>query len=279
MKKFDVDVRMSAAQLTIGSAKLGRTAVAANMRSGKLAVTIGESQAYGGIITGSFALAAGADGADAKSQMRFANVDLGSCLAQLFDVKRVEGKGNLGFALEANGNSIDALTRTLTGTVNLTSLDGALTGLNVEQLLRRLERRPLSGTADFRTGRTPYDRFNVALKIVDGVATADDIHLEGPTVKLLVSGTTTVPTRDLDLQGTATLIGTGSEQSFELPFIVRGSWDSPMILPDAQSLIRRSDSAAPLLNAVRDRKARDAVRSAIDRLTGSTPRPPASEDP
>ena len=38
------------------------------------------------------------------------------------------------------------------------------------------------------------------------------------------------------------------------------------MLPDAQSLIRRSGAAAPLLDAVRDRKTRDAVRSAIDRL-------------
>jgi len=281
MRKLDVDVRMSAAQVAIGGAKLGRTAMAANLRSGKLVVTIGESQAYGGLITGSFALAAepGEPSAEVKSQMHFANVDLGSCLAQLFDLKHVDGRGHLSFSLEANGSSIDALTRTLAGTVSLTSIDGALTGLNIEQLLRRLERRPLSGTGDFRTGRTPYDRFNVALKIADGVAAADDIRLDSPAVKLRVQGTTSVPTRDLDLSGTATLIGTDGEQNFELPFIVRGSWDLPLILPDAQSLIRRSGSAAPLLDAVRDRSAREAVRSAIDRLTGAAPPPAGNPNP
>lgn len=279
MKAFDIDVRMSAAQLTIGDAKLGRTAVATNLRGGKLAVTIGESQAYGGLITGSFALSPGPSGAEAKSQMHFANVDLASCLSQMFGLKHVDGKGNLSFGLEANGASIDALTRTLSGTVNVTSLDGALTGLNVEQLMRRLERRPLSGTGDFRTGRTPYDKLNIALKIDNGIATADDIHLDGPAVKIAVTGTTSVPTRDLDLQGAATLIGTGSDRTFDLPFIVRGSWDDPVILPDAQSLIRRSGSAAPLLDAVRDRKARDAVKSAIDRLTGAAPQPATPANP
>ena len=53
---------------------------------------------------------------------------------------------------------------------------------------------------------------------------------------------------------------------FELPFVVQGRWDDPIMLPDAQSLIRRSGAAAPLLDAVRDRKARDAVRSVIERL-------------
>ncbi len=43
------------------------------------------------------------------------------------------------------------------------------------------------------------------------------------------------------------------------------------MLPDAEALIRRSGAAAPLLNAVRERSARDAVRSVIERLTGSAP--------
>jgi hypothetical protein len=43
-------------------------------------------------------------------------------------------------------------------------------------------------------------------------------------------------------------------------------------------LIRRSGAAAPLLDAVRNRNAGDAVRSAIDRL-GGAPRQPAPGSP
>jgi AsmA protein len=49
------------------------------------------------------------------------------------------------------------------------------------------------------------------------------------------------------------------------------------MLPDPEALIRRSGAAAPLLNAVRERSARDAVRSAIERLTGTSPAAPAAE--
>jgi AsmA protein len=50
------------------------------------------------------------------------------------------------------------------------------------------------------------------------------------------------------------------------------------MLPDPESLIRRSGAAAPLLDAVRDRKTRNAIKSAIDRLTGapSAPAEPAA---
>ena len=42
-----------------------------------------------------------------------------------------------------------------------------------------------------------------------------------------------------------------------------------------ESLIRRSPASAPLLDAVKDRKTRDAVRSVIERLTGGGPKPAA----
>ena len=57
-----------------------------------------------------------------------------------------------------------ALTRTLSGTATLTARQGAITGFNVEQLLKRLEQRPLSIAGDFRRGRTPFERLDVALR-------------------------------------------------------------------------------------------------------------------
>ena len=50
--------------------------------------------------------------------------------------------------------------------------------------------------------------------------------------------------------------------------MVQGPWDDPLIFPDPESLLRRSPAAAPLLDAVKDRKTRDAVRSVLERFTG-----------
>ena len=43
---LDLDLRLSAARVTVSTAKLGRTAVAANLRDGRLTLAIGEAQAY-----------------------------------------------------------------------------------------------------------------------------------------------------------------------------------------------------------------------------------------
>ncbi|HME29830.1 MAG TPA: AsmA family protein [Pseudolabrys sp.] len=270
---LDLDLRLSAANVVVSTAKLGHTAVAANLRGGHLVLTIGEAQAYGGVIKGSIVLANFEQRVDVKSQLQFGDVDLESCLSELFGLRRLEGKGNIVLAVEGAGDSVLAVTQTLSGTATLTGTSGALAGVNVEQLLRRLERRPLSGGGEFRSGRTPYDKITVALKINQGTVTAEEVKIEGAAVVLALVGSASIPARELDLKGTAALVTPPKPGAapFELPFVVQGSWDDPIMLPDPESLIRRSGAAAPLLNAVRDRTARDSVRSAIERLTGGLP--------
>jgi AsmA protein len=277
----DFDLRLSAAKVVLADATLGRTAIGANLRNGHLTVTIGEAQAYGGVIKGSVTLATFDAGVDVKSQLKMTDVDLESCLGQLFGLHRLEGTGDISFSVEGTGESVLGVTHTLNGTASLTGRSGAIAGFDVEQLLRRLERRPLSGGGDFRTGRTPYDKIAVALKIAHGKVRVEDVKMSGPGVRLALAGSASIPARELDLTGTAALVTPpkAGVAPFALPFIVQGSWDDPIMLPDAEALIRRSGAAAPLLRAVRERSARDAARSVIDRLTGGTSRTtiPAAE--
>jgi len=83
-----------------------------------------------------------------------------------------------------------------------------------------------------------------------------------------------VPSREFDLKGTASLTTASNGGSgFDLPFVVQGPWDDPLIFPDPESLLKRSPAGAPLLNAVKDHN----VRELIQRFTGGLPRPPAPD--
>ena len=280
-----LDLRLSAARVNIANAKLGRTAVAANLRGGNLTVAVGESQAFGGVVRGTFGLAKSPAGADFRAQLQFSNVDLEQCLGDMFGIRKLEGKGNLSFAVDSSGRSVYGLTKGLNGTAGLTSRKGAIAGFNVEQLLKRIERRPLSGGGEFRTGKTPYEMLTVNLKIVQGVANVEDVRMEGPSVGLALAGSASIPERELDLRGTASLLSVSASGSnapapaFELPFMVQGPWDDPIILPDPESRIQRSGAAQPILDAVRNRIPRDPIRSAIERLTGTAPAEPAEAPP
>jgi AsmA protein len=274
LSSTDLDMRLSAAQVTVGSTKLGRTALGANLRGGALALSVGEAQMYGGIARGSFGIARSDAIADVKAQFQFTDVALQSCAGELFGVNKLTGRGNLNVSLVASGSSPFGLAQSLDGTATLSGHDGAIAGFNVEQLLKRLERRPLSGAGNFRNGSTPYDHLTIAVKFADGIATAEDVRVEGPGARLTLTGTASVPSREYDMKGVASLVtAPNAPPGFELPFVVQGPWDDPLIFPDPESLIRRSPASAPLLDAVKDRKTRDAVRSAIERFTGGGVKP------
>ncbi len=147
-------------------------------------------------------------------------------------------------------------------------------------MLKRLERRPLSGGSNLRSGTTPYDNLTIAVKFAEGIATAEDIRVEGPASRVTVTGTASVPAREFDLKGVASLTSAqNAAPGFDLPFVVQGPWDDPLIFPDPESLIKRSPASAPLLDAVKDRKTRDAVRSVLERFTGAKPAAPAAAAP
>lgn len=272
----DLDMRLSAAKLTVGPTKLGRTAIGANLRNGTLALSVGEAQVYGGIAKGSFGIARSDTVADIKAQFQFTDVDLQACATELFGLNKLSGRGNINVSLLASGSSPFGLVQSLDGSATVTGHDGAIAGFNAEQLLKRLERRPLSGGGNFRNGSTPYTNLTIAVKFSDGIATAEDIRVEGPAAKITLTGTASVPTREYDMKGVASL---NSASGFELPFVVQGPWDDPLIFPDPESLIRRSPASAPLLDMLKDRKGNDAVRSAIERITGSGKRPAPTESP
>ena len=181
------------------------------------------------------ALAASDVGAEFKSQPDFTDVDLETCLGDIFQFRRIDGRGDIAVAIDATGTSVLAMTRTLNGTANLNGRDGSLVGWNVEQLLRRLERRPLSGTGDFRNGRTPFEKLTADFKITEGIATVESVMLEGSKVRLGLAGSASIPARDFDCtESPRSPRPARSPPAFELPFVVQGPWDDPILLPDTR---------------------------------------------
>jgi AsmA protein len=258
-------MRLSLARVIVRKTDLRRVAAAATLRNGRFTLSIGEAQFHGGTLRGRAVFSQAEDGnADVKIEASIAEFDLAAGMPVLTGIQRIEGKGTLALALEGTGAHVQAITRSLSGSVTFSAKDGALSGINVEQVLRRLERKPLSGSPDFGGGRTAFERMNAKLRVAGGFAKVEDANIEGPIVKVRLAGEASVVDRDFDLKGVATLMraATPAASVFELPFIVLGPWDRPFLLPDATALIQRSGAAAPLLDAARKQAAREKTGNA-----------------
>jgi AsmA protein len=252
LEGFDLDLRLSAGRILFNKTELERVAMAAAVRAGRFTLSVGEAQIFGGMLHGTAAIGPSPTGAKIKLEANLKDFDAERGLGELAGIRRLEGTGSLALLLSGSGTSVSAIARDLQGQANLLVQNGSFNGLNVEQALRRFERRPLSGTADLRGGRTPFDRFSAKLQVTEGNASVQEAEMQNALLHITLSGVASIPRRDLDLRGTASLIrpaasGDADAVTFNLPFLVRGSWDDPTLVPDLSALIRRSE-APTLLN-------------------------------
>jgi AsmA protein len=247
---LDFDMRFSAARVLVRKTELARVAATATVRNGALTLNVGDSQFHGGALRGRATIGRGPAGeADVRIEGNVTGFDLAPGLNTLASVRNLEGKGVLTVALRSRGAHMQALTSDLDGTVTLDAVGGALTGINVEQVLRKLERNPIAMAAGLGGGRTAFDRLNARLRVLDGTALVEDARIENGQVRVRLSGETSVVHRDFNLNGLATLLRSAAaqfEEPFEFPFMVRGPWAQPYLLPDPSALIQRSGDAAPL---------------------------------
>ncbi|GLK74184.1 AsmA family protein [Ancylobacter dichloromethanicus] len=290
---LDVDLRLSARQVRIGGAELQRMAASATAKGGRLSLTIGEAEAWGGIFRASAQLAPRDAGPGVNMRMDLAGDDvaLARALGELFRFPRLEGTGSFRLSAAGGGTSIMEIAQSLNGAFTLNGENGALVGIDVGRILARLEKRPLSGGGDLRGGRTPFGDIVVDASIAGGVVTLDRLDFSSDRLHVALAGESMIALRTLDLTGLAQLVraapakagqagdaqaGTArpglvaslsgdtgtpaaeveaadtasakpTEVTFELPFIVRGDWQRPIVLPDPQALIRRSGAARALL--------------------------------
>ncbi|QFR31640.1 AsmA family protein [Ancylobacter sp. TS-1] len=277
-RTMDVDLRLSASQVRVGDAAFQGMAASATLKGGKLSVAIGEAEAWGGLFRAVLHLAPldNGPGADMRLDISADDVALAQALGELFRLQRLEGTGSFRLSAGGSGASIMGIVQNLSGAFTLSGEKGALVGIDVGRILARLEKRPLSGGGDLRGGRTPFDAIVVDASISDGIAKLDRIEMSSSTLRIGLAGESSIAQRDLDFAGTAQLVGTApaaakaapsttatgapvaaaaapgeaeavaAPVAFELPFIVRGDWDRPIVLPDPQALIRRSGAARPL---------------------------------
>ncbi len=284
LSRIDLDLRLSAARMRMDDTLFERVATSAVLRSGRLVVALATAQAWGGNVRASLDLAPAPDGSGSALRLQAdgKGIALDRALGDVLGIRRIEGIGDLEAVLESKGTSYYAMAQALSGNVTMLVANGAIAGIDIGQVMRRIERRPLSGGGDIRGGRTPFDQLTAKITISDGIARLDQANMEGKQVRLSLGGEVAIGSRDIDLQGRAVLqpptsiSGDRPAQPFDLPFIVQGSWSSPFVMLDPQSLIQRSGAAQPLLEAVRNKGGGEAaVRSVLEHLAQPTALPPA----
>lgn len=246
--RADIDLRVSANRVSFGRFNLRDAALSIQSSSGKAEIAIAEARAYGGTLKARFNAAPNENGYDLRAVAAFADVDSGPLFSDLLRSNRVTGKLSGEFSLAGEGASLGQITRQLQGQARFGLINGDIGGLDLEQALRRLEKRPLSIASEIRTGRTSISQAALQIEIEKGIARIKEFEAKGPGIVFDVAGSASIGRRTLDLSIRASQSGRENvEQAPQLSLGLSGNWDDPHLQIDARSLIRRSQAAQPLL--------------------------------
>lgn len=251
LARLDLDLRVSAARVRLGRLQGDDAAFSVMTKNGRLELGLGEIKAYKGALKGRLSAQSGANGgAEGRASLSFVGVDASPLFWDLWGRSNVSGVATGSVIFGGGGETYAQIVRALDGRGQIQINHGEIAGVDFEQALRRIDKRPLAGTLEMRGGRTAFDTLSANLRVARGVGVIEDGVMAGKGARIAFAGLAQIPDRTVRIEAAATQADAAGEPRKDAPqfqFSIAGPWDDPSLTFDAQSLIRRSGAAQPLL--------------------------------
>jgi AsmA protein len=247
----DLDLRLSATNARIGRLRFGDMAASVIVRPGRIEASLGRASLNKGTFKGRLSLAAVSDGTDFKAQGTFENVDAAGFLSDLGQGRWLAGQAQGQFVLETSGGTIADLVRQSHGRTTINVKQGELIGVSLNEALKRVEKRPLAASLDWKGGRTPFELIHVVLNVGAGVGEVVEGSLTAPGLRTGLQGSVSLMDRLIAVRASVDPAPASTLPSPVIVFDVTGGWDDVAVVPDAKSLIERSGAAKPLFGRER----------------------------
>ena len=227
-RDFDLDLRLSAGSLDFYGRPLSNAAASILLKGGEFTLSLIEAGAYGGRLEGEARLSYPGEALVLRARAKLRDADIGAALADL-GVPVATGRGTVEVGLATSGTTAADAIAGLAGTASLAGQQGSILGVNLEEALRRSQRRPLDVSRAMRTGQTAFDRIGVSALIGGGVAhiTRGNLAARGLTADL--AGAIDLPRQTLDLRLDAMQTDSSGEISKDaarLTLDIAGAWSA-----------------------------------------------------
>jgi len=180
---------------------------------------------------------------------KITGLDFAPLFRDMFESKRISGRGNLHIKATAAGKDTDAMLRTLNGTLGFQVDNGAIEGTDLWYEIRRARALLKQQALPERTGpeRTAFTALSASGKITNGVVVSDDIVAALQYLRVTGKGSTDIVKGELDYRLDATVLklppeGAGAEMAdvvgFVVPVRITGALTDPKVRPDLGALAK-----------------------------------------
>lgn len=229
LTRFNADLRMSAAKVTLPYVQTGRGAATISVKDGRLLADIAELEmeggTFGGHITADMTGPVPRYGVSGKLE----NVDAGRSLSGLLHRNPLQGRANMTLNLTGSGHDATDLLTSLSGRVGLALNEGGRLGLDLRALLYAAQRSELKGWAAAGKGQTALEHLDAQLQVRNGVIMSERLQGKSAGLTIAGSGRIDMVARALDLALLLTNATTERASSSGDTLLLTGSWLDPAI--------------------------------------------------
>lgn len=229
LTRFNADLRISAAKVTLPYLQTGRGAATIVVKDGRLLADIAELEmeggTFGGQITADMSASIPRYGLNGKLE----NVDAGRSLSGLLHRNPLQGRANMTLNLTGSGHDAGDLLASLSGKVGLALNEGGRLGLDLRALLYAAQRSEVKGWAAAGKGQTALETLDAQLHVQDGVVMTERLQAKSAGLTIAGSGRVDTVAKALDLvllltSATAERAATSGDT-----LLLTGGWLDPTI--------------------------------------------------
>ena len=238
-------------KLKVSGMRAAGVKVAVVAKEGWVKITQSIDTLYGGTYNAEVVVNAKGKTPVLKLNESLSGVQIGPLLIDAAAKDVIEGLADINANLTARGNQIDALKKTLGGTLDFTFRDGALKGINVAKLIRyaeaRLAGKPVAIVSE--PNQTDFAEMSGTANIENGVLTNDDFLAKSPLLRISGKGTADIAKETLDYNVRTNVVGTMTGQDGKtldklhgivIPLRIKGPFSDPSVKVDLKQALTKA---------------------------------------
>ncbi|MGE5386316.1 MAG: AsmA family protein [Betaproteobacteria bacterium] len=269
LKGLDLKGAMRIGALQVSNAKISNFRADLRIKDGRLDINPLTAQAYEGSLAGS--VSAQYPGNRLAAKQTLTNVAIEPLLKDVAKKDVLEGRGNVNLDVSASGATVDALKRSLGGTLAVQLHDGAIKGINLAKSLRELKAKVSSRQEAVQKAsqneKTDFSELAASFKIAGGVARNDDLSAKSPFLRLTGAGAIDLVQSRIDYLAKATVVGSAKGQEGKELDQLKGLTVPVHLTGPFDNLSYKLDFAAMVGDVVKE-KAKEEVQRQVEKKAG-----------
>jgi len=240
LRKLDLDGSLRVGTLKVMNVKTTQLRVDVKAVNGLVNINPLSAKLYQGSTNGSLRI--NAQGIPRITIIQDLNgVNVATLTKDAANLDMLEGKGNVGMNLTAQGNTVSAMKKVLNGNVSVDLADGAIKGINLTKLVQGIQNLSKDTRAQTlgvdKSEKTLFSEFKANFKVHNGVAHNDDLAVKSTVLRMSGRGDIDIGNDSMDYDAKVALAKTEQGRTATLPVNVSGPFDALKFKVDYGALL------------------------------------------